>query len=73
MDRLVDMSRDLDWERWNAPALAAMRIVLIIIVAWIAIVVLQRTVRTLLGKDGQASPLPMRVERTPARRREAAA
>jgi small conductance mechanosensitive channel len=47
MDRLVDMIRDLDWERWNAPALAAMRIVLIVIVAWVAIVVLQRTVRTL--------------------------
>jgi small-conductance mechanosensitive channel len=34
-----------DWQLWRGPALAAMRIVAIVIGAWVAIGVLQRTVR----------------------------
>ena len=35
----------VDWAQWSAPALAGVRIVLIVIAAWIAIAVLQRLVR----------------------------
>ena len=35
----------IDWAQWSAPALAGLRIVLIVAVAWIAIAVLQRLVR----------------------------
>lgn len=50
----------IDWERWSGPALAGLRIVLIVAVAWISIGVLQRLVRMvrmrvegrLSGSDG---------------------
>ena len=45
MDELLTRLADLDWTRWSGPALAAIRIVLIVAAAWIAIVVLQRLVR----------------------------
>lgn len=35
----------IDWERWSAPVLSGLRIVLILALAWIAISVLQRAVR----------------------------
>jgi small-conductance mechanosensitive channel len=35
----------VDWAQWSAPALAGVRIVLIVISAWVAIAVLQRLVR----------------------------
>ena len=38
---------NIDWNRWSGPALSALRIVMIIAVAWIAIVVLQRMVRAM--------------------------
>lgn len=38
--------KSIDWGLWSGPALSALRIVLILIVAWVAIVVLQRAVRT---------------------------
>ena len=37
----------IDWDQWRTPALAGLRIVLIIAAAWIAITVLQRLVRGL--------------------------
>ena len=35
----------IDWERWSAPALSGLRILLILALAWTAIVLLQRAVR----------------------------
>jgi small-conductance mechanosensitive channel len=35
----------IDWERWSAPALSGLRILLILALAWISISVLQRAVR----------------------------
>lgn len=35
----------LDWARWSAPATASLRIVVIVVAAWVLIVVLQRLVR----------------------------
>ena len=35
----------VDWAQWSAPALAGVRIVLIVVSAWVAIAVLQRLVR----------------------------
>jgi len=45
MDRLAELIERIDWARWSGPALSAMRIVLIVVAAWLAIVVLQRLVR----------------------------
>ncbi|HEY0855621.1 MAG TPA: mechanosensitive ion channel family protein [Albitalea sp.] len=46
MEGLMDLVSRIDWARWSGPALAALRIVLIVATAWIAIAVLQRMVRT---------------------------
>lgn len=35
----------IDWQRWSGPAMSGLRIVLIVVMAWVAIVVLQRVVR----------------------------
>lgn len=35
----------IDWERWSAPALSGLRILLIIALAWVAIGVLQGAAR----------------------------
>jgi small-conductance mechanosensitive channel len=56
----VQYLESIDWERWSGPALAGLRIVLIVAVAWISIGVLQRLVRMvrmrvegrLSGSDG---------------------
>lgn len=45
MDELTARLANIDWAQWAAPALAGLRIVLIVTVAWIAIAVLQRLVR----------------------------
>ena len=45
MNDLIETIRAINWERWSAPALSGLRIVLIVVVAWIAISVLQRAVR----------------------------
>ena len=45
MDRLMATVDRLDWTRWEAPAKAGLRIVLILVLAWVAITVLQRLVR----------------------------
>lgn len=50
MDTLLQMLRNIDWNRWSAPALSAVRIVLIIAAAWVAISVLQRAVRAVRGR-----------------------
>ncbi|MEO5796450.1 MAG: mechanosensitive ion channel family protein [Rhodoferax sp.] len=42
----MDFLNNINWERWSAPALSGVRIVFIMIAAWIAIAVLQRGVRT---------------------------
>ncbi|AMM26318.1 mechanosensitive ion channel family protein [Variovorax sp. PAMC 28711] len=36
---------NIDWARWSAPALSGLRIVLIVVVAWVSITMLQRAVR----------------------------
>jgi small conductance mechanosensitive channel len=46
MERLADFVSNIDWTRWSGPALAGVRIVLIVALAWVAIVVLQRAVRS---------------------------
>ena len=45
MKDIMETIQAIDWERWSAPALSGLRIVLIVVVAWIAISVLQRAVR----------------------------
>lgn len=45
MEDLLHAIREIDWARWSGPAISALRIVLIIAVAWVAIAVLQRLVR----------------------------
>lgn len=45
MDEWWARLAQVDWARWSAPALTALRIVLIVVLAWIAIAVLQRLVR----------------------------
>jgi len=47
MERLLAFIERVDWQRWSAPALSGLRIVLIVVMAWVAIVILQRTVRSL--------------------------
>jgi len=39
--------RNIDWERWSGPALAGLRIVFILAVAWASIALLQRAVRAI--------------------------
>jgi branched-subunit amino acid ABC-type transport system permease component len=45
MEAFLQRIAQIDWSRWSGPALSALRIVLIIVAAWVAIAVLQRTVR----------------------------
>ena len=45
MNHYLDLVEDVNWERWSAPALSALRIVLIVAIAWVMITVLQRAVR----------------------------
>ncbi len=45
MEMIWQRLAELDWSRWSGPALAALRIVLIIAVAWVSIAVLQRLVK----------------------------
>ena len=45
MSELLTLFDRVDWDQWRAPALAAVRIVLIVAAAWIAIAILQRLVR----------------------------
>ena len=45
MDKIVAALQNIDWELWHAPAISALRIVLIVAAAWIATVLLQRVVR----------------------------
>ncbi|WP_128000225.1 mechanosensitive ion channel family protein [Piscinibacter defluvii] len=45
MNDLLQRLADLDWSRWGAPAAAGLRIVGIVLGAWLAIVLLQRLVR----------------------------
>ena len=40
-------STRIDWSRWEGPAKSGIRIVLILVLAWVAIAVLQRTVRAI--------------------------
>jgi moderate conductance mechanosensitive channel len=46
MEGLMSFVGSIDWARWSGPAVAGLRIVTIVVVAWIAIAVLQRTVRS---------------------------
>lgn len=46
MDAFLSFIGGVDWQRWSAPAMSALRIVLILVAAWVAIVVLQRLVRS---------------------------
>lgn len=45
MERLMALFDRIDWSRWEAPAKSGLRIVLILVLAWVAIAVLQRLVR----------------------------
>jgi len=36
---------DINWDRWSVPALSALRIMLIVVVAWVAVTMLQKAVR----------------------------
>src|SRR3990167_1502704 len=45
MQEVLRRIENIDWELWSGPALAALRIVFILIVAWVAIAVLQTVVR----------------------------
>jgi small conductance mechanosensitive channel len=45
MERLWAYAEAIDWQRWSGPAMSGLRIVLIVVMAWVAIVVLQRVVR----------------------------
>lgn len=46
MEQIWQFMRDVDWDRWSGPAMSALRIVLIVVVAWAAVVTLQKVVRT---------------------------
>ncbi|MDP3708082.1 MAG: mechanosensitive ion channel family protein [Polaromonas sp.] len=46
MKEVLRRIENIDWARWSGPALSALRIVLIVVVAWVAIIVLQRAVRS---------------------------
>ena len=64
MNDLIETISAINWERWSAPALSGLRIVLIVVVAWIAISVLQRAVRVIRlrpdehGNAGCVAQLP---------------
>jgi len=45
MESISRVIGGIDWSRWSGPALVALRIVLIVALAWVAIVMLQRLVR----------------------------
>ena len=45
MNDVLNHFANVDWDQWRAPALAGLRIVLIVVAAWISIAVLQRLVR----------------------------
>ena len=45
MDSIRVFMEGIDWTRWSGPATSALRIVLILLLAWTAVVVLQRLVR----------------------------
>lgn len=45
MNNFSDYVDRIDWARWSGPALSGVRIVLIVVVAWISITMLQRVVR----------------------------
>ena len=45
MNEIMEYIDAFNWARWSAPALSGFRIVLIVVVAWIAIRTLQRAVR----------------------------
>jgi small-conductance mechanosensitive channel len=47
MNAIMEYIDAFDWARWSAPALSGLRIVLIVVIAWIAIRTLQRAVRAL--------------------------
>ncbi|CAN5884333.1 hypothetical protein BH11PSE13_BH11PSE13_39700 [soil metagenome] len=47
MKDFMETIQAINWERWSAPALSGLRIVLIVAVAWIAISVMQRAVRVI--------------------------
>jgi small conductance mechanosensitive channel len=46
MEWLTDFAGGVEWQRLSIPALAGVRILLIVVAAWIAIVAMQRVVRT---------------------------
>jgi small-conductance mechanosensitive channel len=46
MEDMLQRIENIDWARWSSPALSALRIVLIIAVAWVTIIVFQRAVRS---------------------------
>jgi small conductance mechanosensitive channel len=46
MDNVLADIAAIDWVRWGAPVIAGLRILAIITIAWLAIVLLQRLVRT---------------------------
>jgi small-conductance mechanosensitive channel len=45
MEQITAFLAGIDWQRWNGPALAGLRIVAIVVVAWVGVAVLQRVVR----------------------------
>jgi len=45
MTNLFSTLMEVDWQMWRGPAMSALRIVAIIVAAWVSITVLQRTVR----------------------------
>lgn len=45
MEEIQQFIAQIDWSRWSGPTVSGLRIVLIIVVAWIAIGMLQRLVR----------------------------
>lgn len=45
MESIVALLGRIDWQRWSAPAMSGLRIGLILVAAWVAIVVLQKMVR----------------------------
>ncbi|MHB1198886.1 MAG: mechanosensitive ion channel family protein [Polaromonas sp.] len=46
MQEVLRLIETIDWSLWSGPALSALRIVLIIVVAWVSIAILQRAVRS---------------------------
>jgi moderate conductance mechanosensitive channel len=69
MQELLQRFDSIDWARWSGPALASLRIVLIIAMAWVAIVLLQGLVRKIRVRvaDGMSDPEGVRRAQTLAR------